>query len=174
MELHELADLAQAVGAATVVGGTIFALVQFFEYKKQRQEAVAAEVMRTFIGPELAYALTILRGFPDGASVEELRKEGIECEYAAVLICMTFETLGVLVYRRIAQLDLVVELAGGIVVVMWRKLGPWLEQVRVEQQQPSWAEWFEWLAQQCAQYKDEERPAYRKHADWTPKRRRRW
>ena len=34
MELHELADLAQAVGAATVVGGTIFALIQFFEYKK--------------------------------------------------------------------------------------------------------------------------------------------
>ena len=173
MELHELADLAQAVGAATVVGGTIFALIQFFEYKKQREEAVAAEVMRTFIGPELARALTILRGFPDGVTVAELRKDGLEAEYAAVLICMTFETLGVLVFRRIAQFDLVVELAGGIVVVMWRKLATWLEEVRVEQQQPSWAEWFEWLAQRCAEHKDEAMPAHRKHAGWKPKLRRR-
>lgn len=168
MDLHALADLAQVVGAATLVGGTIFGLVQFFEYKRQREEAVAGEVMRTFIGPELARALTILRGFPDAVSAERLREGGFEAENAAVLVCMTFETLGVLVYRRIAPFHLVVELAGGIVVVMWRKLGPWLEQIRVEQQQPSWAEWFEWLAQQCALYKDEVMPAYRKHVDWVP------
>jgi len=168
MNLTDFADLAQVVGAATVVGGTIFGLVQFFEYKKQRQEAVAGEVMRTFIGPELARALTILRGMPDGVSAEQLRQEGFEAENAAVLICTTFETLGVLVYKRIAPFHLVVELAGGIIVVMWRKLGPWLEQIRIEQRQPSWAEWFQWLAQQCERHKDEVMPAYRKHADWVP------
>mgnify|MGYP001098909831 CR=1 FL=1 len=62
MNLQDLGNIAQAVGAATVVAGAIFALVQFIEYKKQRQDAVAAEVMRTFIGAELARALTILRG----------------------------------------------------------------------------------------------------------------
>jgi len=168
MNLTDFADLAQIVGAATVVGGTIFGLVQFFEYKKQRQEAVAGEVMRTFIGPELSRALTILRGMPDGVSAEQLRQEGFEAENAAVLVCMTFETLGVLVYRRIAPFQLVVELAGGIIVVMWRKLGPWLERIRIEQRQPSWAEWFEWLAQQCERYKDEAMPAYRKHVHWMP------
>jgi hypothetical protein len=173
MELHDLADLAQAVGAATVVGGTIFALVQYFEYKKQRQDMVASEVMRTFIGPELAHALTVLRRYPDAVSPEKLREGGFEAEYAAVLVCMTFETLGVLVYRRIAPFHFVVELAGGIVVVMWRKLGPWLVQIRIEQRQPSWAEWFEWLAQQCERHKDEAMPAYRKHAEWKPPARRR-
>ncbi|UHQ18765.1 hypothetical protein LVB87_11290 [Lysobacter sp. KIS68-7] len=170
MTLQDLGNIAQAVGAATVVGGAIFALIQFLEYKRQRQEAVAAEVMRTFIGAELARALTILRGMPDAVSAERLRDEGFEAEYAAVLVCTTFETLGVLVFRRIAPFPLVVELAGGIIVVMWRKLGPWLIQIREEQKQPSWAEWFEWLARQCEQWKDEDRPAYIKHADWKPRR----
>jgi hypothetical protein len=171
MNLQDLANLAQAVGAATVVGGTVFALVQFFEYKKQRRESVAAEVMRTFIGPELSRAITILRGFPDGVSAAQLRDAGFDAEYSAILVCMTFETLGVLVFRRIAPFPLVVELAGGIIVVLWRKLGPWLQQIREEQQQPSWAEWFEWLAVQCERRKDERTPAYRKHANWTPRTR---
>ncbi|HKN78820.1 MAG TPA: hypothetical protein VJW16_06605 [Lysobacter sp.] len=170
MNLQDLGNIAQAVGAATVVAGAIFALVQFIEYKKQRQDAVAAEVMRTFIGAELARALTILRGMPDAVSAERLRDEGFEAEYAAVLVCTTFETLGVLVYRRIAPFPLVVELAGGIVVVMWRKLGPWLIQIREEQRQPSWAEWFEWLARQCERWKDEDKPAYIKYANWVPRR----
>ena len=174
MDLQDLANIAQAVGAATVVIGGLFALFQFNEYKRQRHDAAAAEVMHAFIGPDLMRALTVLRVMPDAVSAERLREGGFEAEYSAVVVCMTFEVLGVLVYKRIAPFPLVVELAGGIIVVMWRKLGPWLEQVRVEQQQPSWAEWFEWLAKQCAQYKDEERPAYRKYADWTPKRRRGW
>ncbi len=171
MNLQDLGNLAQAVGAATVVGGTIFALVQFFEYKRQRQDAAIAEVMRTFIGAELARALTILMAMPDGVSVERLRAEGFEAEYAGVLVCTTFETLGVLVYKRIVPFRLVVELAGGIIVVMWRKLGPWLIHTRELQQQPSWAEWFDWLAQQCERHKDEHTPAYIRHADWIPPRR---
>jgi hypothetical protein len=171
MNLQDLGNLAQAVGAATVVGGTIFALVQFFEYKRQRQDAAIAEVMRTFIGAELARALTILMAMPDGVSVERLREEGFEAEYAGVLVCTTFETLGVLVYKRIVPFRLVVELAGGIIVVMWRKLGPWLIHTRELQQQPSWAEWFDWLAQQCERHKDEQTPAYIRHANWIPPRR---
>ena len=170
MDLQDLANLAQAIGAATVVAGGLFALIQFNEYKRQRQDAAAAQVMHAFIGPELAHALTVLRGMPDAVSAEELREGGLEAEYAAVVVCMTFEVLGVLVYKRIASFPLVVELSGGIVVVMWRKLGPWLTQMREEQQQPSWAEWFEWLARQCERYKDEDRPAYIKHIDCTPPR----
>jgi len=171
MTLQDLANLAQAIGAATVVVGGLFALFQFNEYKRQRHDAAAAEVMHTFIGPDLAHALTVLRVMPDAVSAERLREGGFEAEYAAVVVCMTFEVLGVLVYKRIAPFPLVLELSGGIIVVMWRKLGPWLIQIRDEQQQPSWAEWFEWLARQCERHKDEDRPAYIKHKDWTPPRR---
>jgi hypothetical protein len=61
-----------------------------------------------------------------------------------------------------------VELAGGVIVVLWRKLGPWLEHIRAEQAQPSWAEWFQWLAQQCEAIKGHSVPAYRRELDWAP------
>ncbi|MCC8361651.1 hypothetical protein LK996_00945 [Lysobacter sp. A6] len=171
MDLQDLGNLAQAIGAATVVAGSIFALIQFIEYKRQRQDAVAAEVMRTFIGAEFCRAMTLLLALPDSVSGQRLREEGAEAQYAAVLVCCTVETLGILVYKRIAPFPLVVELAGGIIVVMWRKLGAWCIHIRNEQRQPSWAEWFEWLAKQCAKHKDETYPAYVKHIDWTPSRR---
>jgi hypothetical protein len=168
MTLDELSSLSQIVGTATIVGGTVFALFQLSELKKQRRDAVAGEIMRSFMDVDLANALTLIRALPDGVSAEELRRAGPETERAAVLISTTFETMGLLVFRRIAPLDFVVDLAGGIIVVVWRKLGPWLGQMRVEQSQPSWAEWFQWLAQQCDRRKGHATPAYARHADWTP------
>jgi hypothetical protein len=38
----------------------------------------------------------------------------------------------------------------------------------VEQSQPSWAEWFQWLAQQCERHKSHSAPAYAEHVNWIP------
>lgn len=168
MDLETLASISQIASAATIVAGTVFGLLQISEYRKQRRDSVAAELMRAFMTPELACAVALLRTLPDGVSAEELRRRGPEMEQAAVLVNMTFETMGLLVFERIAPFNLVLELTGGMIVVMWRKLGPWMLQVRKEQAQPSWAEWFEWLAMQCERRKTLEAPAYSKHADWTP------
>jgi hypothetical protein len=146
----------------------VFGLIQLSELKKQRRDAVAGELMRSFMDAEVANAITLIRGLPDGVSSDELRRSGAEVERAAVLVCTTFETMGLLVFQRIAPFGLVVELAGGIIVVMWHKLGPWLDRVRVEQHQPSWAEWFQWLAQQCEKQKHGRTPAYVRHDDWMP------
>jgi hypothetical protein len=53
-------------------------------------------------------------------------------------------------------------------VAMWRKIGPLEERIRAEQSQPSSAEWFQWLAEQCEASKDEGMPAYIAHRGWTP------
>ena len=168
MDLQTLANISQVASATTIVGGTVFGLMQLSEYRKQRRLSVAAELMRAFMSPELASAIARIRTLPDGVSAEELRRCGPETEKAAVLINMTFETMGLLVFERIAPFQLVLELTGGIIVVMWHKLGPWMLQVRREQAQPSWAEWFEWLALQCERHKNLHAPAYARHADWMP------
>jgi len=170
MDLETLANISQIAGATTIVGGTIFGLIQLSEYRKQRRDAVAAELMRAFMNAEFANALALIRALPDGVSAEELRSHGPETERAAILINTTFETMGLLVFERIAPFKLVLELAGGIIVVMWHKLGPWMMQIRIEQQQPSWAEWFQWLAQQCERHKNAREPAYLKHSNWVPGR----
>jgi hypothetical protein len=168
MDLDTLSSLSQIASAITIVAGTVFALIQLSEYRKQRREAVAGELMRTFMSPDLADAVIVLRRLPDGVSAEELRLAGPEAERAAVHLVMTFETMGLLVFERTAPFNLVQDLCGGIVVVMWRKLGPWLETIRVEQDQPSWAEWFQWLAQQLEKHKLQQEPAYTKHRGWGP------
>ena len=168
MDLETLANLSQIAGTVTILGGAVFGLMQLREFRIQRRDAIAAELMRGFMSPELSNAIVLIRALPDGVSAEELRARGPEVEYAAVLINMTFETMGLLVYRRIAPFPLVLELAGGIVVVSWRKLGAWMQQVRVEQAQPSWAEWFQWLAQQCEQRKSLVAPAHERCRDWQP------
>ncbi len=166
MNLETLSNISQIVSAATVVGASAFALIQLSELKKQRRDAIAGKLMRAFMDPELAHALSLIIALPEGVSADELRNAGSEVERAAVHISTRFETMGLLVHRRIAPLDLVVELACGIIIVMWRKLTPWMEDIRRRQSQPSWAEWFQWLAQQCEACKSRKAPAYQREADW--------
>jgi len=168
MTLETIASISQIVGTATIVGGTIFGLIQLSEFRKQRRDAVAAELMRAFMNPDFAHAVTLIRGIPVGASADDILRGGPELATAAILINTTFETMGLLVYERIAPFPLVVKLVGGIVVVMWHKLGPWAHQIRIEQSQPSWAEWFQWLAEQCERHKTAEKPAYIQHSNWVP------
>jgi len=72
-----------------------------------------------------------------------------------------------LVFKRIATLDLVLDLAGGIVTTMARKLSHWQNDMREVQDQPSWGEWFEWLGNQAEKIKHQKTPAHIKHRDWT-------
>jgi hypothetical protein len=76
--------------------------------------------------------------------------------------------MGLLVYRRIATLDLVLDLAGGIVTTMNRKLGAWQNDMRETQNQPSWGEWFEWLGNQAEKTQRDSVPAHIQYDDWKP------
>jgi hypothetical protein len=166
--LEQLANYADILGALTVFGGVVFGLIQLSEFRKQRRDAIAAELMRTFYSIDLADAVTLIRTLPDHCPATEVRERGPQYERAAVVITTSFETMGLLVFSRIADFELVGRLAGGMVVVMWRKLGKWNEAVRLEQSQPSWAEWFQWLAELAVARKDETRPAYLAHKAWKP------
>ena len=167
-QLQFAANLAQIVGAGTIITALIFGSIQVREYRKRRENIVAAELMRSFYSRDLAHAISLIRLLPDGIPARELRAKGPEYEQAAILIATTFETMGLLAFRHIAPFALVQELAGGVVVVLWRKLSVWLDTVREEQSQDSWAEWFQWLAEQMKQAKQSGEPAYLRYKDWRP------
>jgi hypothetical protein len=166
--LEQIANYADIISALVVVGGIAFGLVQLREYRKQRKDVIAAELMRTFYSVDLADAVALVRSLPDHCPADELRARGPEYERAAIIVNTSFETMGLLVFRRIADYDIVEQLAGGMVTMVWRKLDVWVATVRAEQSQPSWAEWFEWLATLTASRKNEQQPAYVAHADWKP------
>lgn len=168
MDLQTLANLTQVVGSVTIVSGAVFGLVQLGEYRRQRRELIVSELMRSFHEAEFARAVAFLQSLPDAASAEALRAQGKPFEEAAVIVATKFETMGLYVFRRIADFDLVQDLVGGICVVMERKLRPWIAEVRERNAQPSFAEWFEWLARQLERSQQGRAPAHRLHADWRP------
>ena len=171
MDLQTLANMAEVLGALTIVGGGGFALVQLREFRAQRRQAVAVELTRSFYSPDFSRAVELVRGLPDDCSAQELRAGGPELQRAAIEVTTTFESIGLIVYREMASYDLVRDLAGGIALVCWRKLERWTDVYRAEQMQPSWGEWFQWLALQLERDSGEKeaRPAYVRHAGWRPR-----
>lgn len=166
--LEVMSNVAQIIGAATVVIGLVFAWFQIRLFHVQQSNTVNAELMRTFHRSDLAHAVVLLYELPDNMPADELRARGKKYEEAALVVTTTFETMGLLVFQRIAPLGTVTDLAGGMILVTWRKLQSWLETVRTEQSQPSWAEWFDWLSAQIALYKSRTEPAYVRFRDWKP------
>lgn len=168
LSLETLASLAEVIGMFTIVTGLIFGVFQLRAYKTNQRNSVATSLASTFYNSEFARSLVKLQKFADGASAEEIINAGPEYEQAAVVVCTSFETMGLLVFRKIAQFDLVMDLAGGVSASMYRKLRNWIEHKRTTQNQPSWAEWFEWMARLAETYKDEHKLTKRQVANWRP------
>ena len=168
MELQTYVDISQIVAAATVVGGTVFGLLQLYEYRQQRREAVALELLSKFMGPEFSAAMITITSLPEEATVESIRQAGPEIERAANLMVTNFEAMGILVHRRMVPLPLVTDMIGGVVVVCWRRLCPWIEAIREETHNPSDSEWFQWLAEQCERNAPNKVPAHIKYRGWEP------
>jgi hypothetical protein len=164
--LENLANIAELLGGVSIVVALTFSFFQIREFKMRRRNSVAAGLMQSFYSADLSHAIALLRLLPDGISARQLRERGHDYEEAAILVTMTFETMGLMVHRGIAPFSLVEELAGGMVVVMWRKLSSWLEAVSEEQDQPSWAEWFQWLAEQLKAVEGRKEPAHIRFKDW--------
>lgn len=164
--LSTWANIAEIIGAGSIVTGLIVGWIQIRHLRRQQRDAVAINLAQTFYNRDLARAIALVQTLPDGISLAQIRERGGEYEEAITTVCTSFETMGLLVYKRIAPMDLVLDLAGGVVSVMCKKLRRWCEDVREEQQQPSWAEWFEWLGDQALKHKTVTGPAHIEHKDW--------
>ena len=168
LTLGNIANIAEIIGASTIATGVIFGWIQLRHYRIQQCDAIAQSLMQTFYSRDLANAIALLQNVPDGIRLSELRSRGREYEEAAVTATTSFETMGILIFKGIAPLDLVVDLAGGIITTMSRKLQAFQDDLRIELAQPSWGEWFEWLGDQVRRVKAVQEPAYIRHRDWRP------
>jgi hypothetical protein len=166
LTLDALANLAEIIGAGSIITGLIFGWIQVRSYRTQQRDMIAVNLAQTFYNQDLARALTLLQPLPDGVTLKELREYGDDHINAAITVTTSYETMGLLVFKRVATMELVLDLAGGIVTTMNRKLRVWQNDVRIEQIQPSWAEWFEWLGDQAEKHKGDAVPAHIRNKDW--------
>lgn len=154
LALQTLANLAEIIGGAAVVGGVAFAMWQVRQYREQRRDLAAIEIVRSLQSPEFIDAFRLLSRVPDGIGLQALRDHGEDYENAAIRIGAMGETIGFIVHRGVAPLELVREQAGGLLLLMWRKLHVWVDDVRKEQAYERWVEWWEWLADKLEEHEN--------------------
>ncbi len=170
MDLTTLANLAEVIGAAMVVGGLAFGVIQLRQYRLERRTRAAFEVARSFQSAEFARALRLVLSLPCGLDAAGLRQRGAEYEDAAMLVSLTIESIGLMVHRRIVSLHMVWELMGGVLLAAWVRLRGWTEDTRTEQGRDKFNEWIQWLADQLERHKAqcEPDPVYFRYAKWLP------
>lgn len=158
--LNDYAALAEIFGALTIITGALFAVFQYYEYRKRVQLQIAAELCRKFAEPELGRAVTLVKRLPDGISLTELQAMDMEYEESAQIVGMAFETMGLLVHKKIASFELIQELTGGLLLMMWRKTECWIKETRKAESNERFGEWVEWLARKVESQEQSMIPAY--------------
>lgn len=168
-DFARLANMAEILSAIIVVGGIFFAILQMRQTRQQRRELAAIELFRSFGSPRFTEAYRAVLRFQDDLSSEQLREKYASGEQFAMLISTTMENVGVMMFQRIVPSAVVNNLIGSSTMILWRKLERWVEELRVEIDDPGMFEWFQWLAMKLEEIQDDPmRPAYVAHSDWKP------
>jgi hypothetical protein len=173
MGLGTLANIAEIFSAVFVVTGIVFGLIQIRQWRQERLEANAAEVMRAIQQSQFSRALRTVLAMPACNCVDDMRACGEECEDAAMQVSLTLETVGIMVHRGLIPLELVHAMIGGSAISSWKRLKGWCEATRTEADVPRLHEWYQWLCEQLEAYEPPQGPgpAYNIHRDWKPPRR---
>ncbi len=165
-----LSTVVNLVTAATLLAGLLFGVVQLRQFRKVREREAALELLRTFQSPLTARALRRVFELPSGLSGEEI-EDALGGDMDLVYGLMTtWESVGILVFRGEASIDMVEDFFSGPVLVSWRRLEPLVHRTRETSGRDTISEWFQWLADRMAEREAAvpPRPAHIEHRDWRP------
>lgn len=147
MDLNTLANIAEILGASTIVGGVVFGVAQIRQMRDQRRDASAIAFVDSIQDGDFARAYLRILQLPDDISLAELRARDPRFEEAAFFLATNFETMGLMVFRDLVDFAIVRDLVGDAVIAIWGKLGRWVFELREQQERDTVFDWFEWLAQ---------------------------
>lgn len=168
-DLANVANVAEIIGAIIVIGGLIFAVLQMRQIRQQRRELAAIELFRFFGNPKFTAAYKRILRLPEGLSAHDIQSSDSGLEDAAMLIAATMESIGVMTFQRIVPFMVVYNLIGTSCPALWRKLKPWTEMLREEQEANTVFEWFQWLAERLDDnHALDPDPAYVTYKAWLP------
>lgn len=170
MDLSVAADL---LNAAAVTIGVLFAATQIRDYRKQRRRESMLELVRSFQNPSFARALHRIHSLPDGADRRTIREVlGPDGEDDVFLVGLTWESLGVLVFRREITIDFIEAFFSGLILISWRKLHRFVEEDRRSLERQTVWEWYQWLAERMLEREagSPAKPAHLAHRSWRQNR----
>lgn len=165
----DVSTLANIVNAVAVTAGVIFAAAQIRHYRQRRRRDAMLELVRSFQSPAFTSALRRVLSLPDEADTKKICEVlGPDGEDAVYLVSLTWESIGILVFRRELDLDLVDDFFSGPILLSWEKLKLYWEEWRQKMNRETGNEWFHWLAERMMEREQVSPPvpAYKAHRDW--------
>ena len=127
-------------------------------------------MLDSFQTPEFLAAVNMVFDLPEGLSKEDVEQR-LGDKVTCLLVMMgTFESLGILVFRRDIDIALVEDFFSGVLVLSRKKLQRYLDQVRRSSGRQTYYEWYQWLSEQVER-RERLTPAYTsfiQYRDWAP------
>ena len=160
----------EAVSAVALIAGVLFAAYQLVELRRQHRRDAVLGLVRSFQSGDFTAALGRINSLPDGADRKAIQKVlGPDGRDQVFLVGLTWESLGVLAFRREIDMGTIDDFFSGAITISWRKLHTFVEEDRQSLERETVWEWFQWLDEQM---RDRERrsapiPAHIAHRDWS-------
>ena len=147
-----LAGIAEIFGGVAVVFAICFGFVEFRRFKATERREAAASLARSYQTPELAATLRIVVELPEPIGMQQyLDLSDVEKNLIWSLFC-SIEAIGILVSRGELPIELVDEFFSIPIIEGWRKLLPYVEELRQETNSPQAWEWYQWLNERLIEH----------------------
>ena len=155
-----------------VLAGLTFGAVELRQLRDAQEAQAVLELFQTIQTDTYIRGSTLIIALPDTASAEELRAlDGTEEGDLMLQVRLTFEGLGVMVYRRDVDIEWVDEMFRFMILLSWDKFEKLTLEERELRDYPAQMEWHQWLAERLRERGggDAPTPAYEAYRNWTPR-----
>ena len=139
--------------------------------RREREERVAFELMRSQMTPQWLRSVVIVQGLPVDAKAEQIENnpQALEAVHSVGLI---LEAIGYAVFIGIVPLRMIDQFMGGIVRLASNRMRLYIEFERARSGSQKGWEWFQWLSGQLERYGSGEttllRGAHEAYRNWKP------
>jgi hypothetical protein len=158
------------VTMVAVLVGLTFGAIELRQLRTAQEAQAILELYQTVQTPEYVEGAGAILELPNGLSPDELR-EKLESEDGGLMaqVRLTFEGLGVMVYRRDVPIEWVDEMFRLLILTSWDKFEPLTLEERRLTGYSGYMEWHQWLAERLRERNagQDPQPAYEAYRDWT-------
>lgn len=148
--------------ALSVVIALIFGIAQVKAAQRDRRERLTLEALRSFSTREFAEIIYFTTRVEMPKTREEFLAMSQQQQVLLIQAGQQMESIGMLVYERYIDLDLIDKTIGSLVSTTWEKYKPVFEDMRIKNPDPYLGEYFQWLAERVDQKIQEQREPYYK------------
>lgn len=168
----DFSTLLKLITTTGIAAGSIFAGVQLMQFIRQRERESAFHMLNSFRTVEFMTGHSLIFNMPEDLSKEEIEQYVGDKKVYLFVLLGTFESLGIMVFRREVSMNLVDDFFSGSIVTTWRKLSIYIKAIRDQNQRETFSEWFQWLAEQFERRESRhpDIPAYIEFRNWREKK----